>query len=178
MSLLALIAGAVVGSFFVGSGESKSKSQTSSNNSVVRVNYNYSQPTSDNYKRYNDTPKKESVYDNKIEFFDKYREIDNYLASLIGLEYKGITYFISGAVGRGKTDYYYDDEWWDMIKTLRRIREYRNMLGHDKSKWQSLPDPDPSYVKYLRSFGANVYSNRTKMSNIVEEGYYYLKSLG
>ena len=49
---------------------------------------------------------------------------------------------------------------------------------HDKSKWQSLPDPDPSYVKYLRSFGANVYSNRTKMSNIVEEGYYYLKSLG
>ena len=177
MSLLALIAGAVVGSCLISGGETKCKTQTSTNN-VIRVRYNYSQPTSDNYKRYNDTPKRESVYDNKVEFFDKYREIDNYLASFIGLEYKGITYFISGAVGRGKTDYYYDDEWWDMIKTLKRIREYRNMLGHDKSKWQSLPDPDPSYVKYLRSFGANVYSNRTKMSNIVEEGYYYLKSLG
>ena len=131
----------------------------------------------EDYKKYNDTPKRESVYDNKIEFFDKYREIDHYLASLIGLNYKGITYFIAGAIGKGKTDYYRDDDWWDMINTLKRIREYRNMLGHDKSKWQSLPDPDPSYVRYLRTFGANVSSNKSKMANLVEGGYYYFKSL-
>lgn len=109
----------------------------------------------------------------KVEFFDKYREIDVYLASFVGQRHGGISFFISGLIGGSKKAGIKPP--YELIDALKELREYRNILGHDKTKWRALPDPKPSYIKILRNLSASLEVSLNDVIMLVEDGYQYIK---
>ena len=67
-------------------------------NSVVNNSNYYQHQQNSNYvPTYSGTN-----YDDKVEFFDAYRELDQYLADFVGDTYRGVAYLRSGMIGYGK----------------------------------------------------------------------------
>ena len=110
----------------------------------------------------------------KVEFFDKYREIDVYLASFVGQRYGGISFLISGLIGVSRRAGIKPP--YELIDALKELREYRNTIGHDKSKWRALPDPKPSYIRILRNLSVTIEGSLKDIIMFVEDGYQYIKS--
>lgn len=157
----AIIAGTIAGFAVMGACASKREKEERKSNQGCSYSSHYSVSYGGN------------DYEKKVDFFDAYRSLDNYLASFVGENYRGIIYLRSGFIGYAKMGYH---KLYEIVDKLNDCRKYRNYIGHDKSKWSTLKDPEDWMEPFLRSM-LSVATNRShEIVVMVEEGKSYLNS--
>lgn len=80
----------------------------------------------------------------KISFFDSYRAFDTYVARLAGQGSGGVTFLIR-SMQRNTTD----KKMLSLVSTLKQMRNYRNILSHNRNKWRDLPDPQFAFTSTI-----------------------------
>lgn len=107
----------------------------------------------------------------KVEFFDYYREVDNYLARLIG-EGSGGVGLLMNAIKFQKLNNY---ELRNIRNELKEIKDYRNNLAHNKDKWQNLPDPKSWYSSVLSKVKRLARNDETNVAHALFKQAQYSK---
>lgn len=112
----------------------------------------------------------------KEDFFDIYRRIENTLLNLIGLtNYKtsGITILING-IQYGMDHHLIPpqkaEEYEYIYRHLRTIRHYRNQLAHSELSWEDIPNPDTTLIDFLEALEEDIYISPSNYRAIMKLG--------
>ena len=166
-----LLVGAIIGGAIVGicSNNKKSSQQDAKRAQLIR-SYNKSICRQTPYI-YQVTPKqtKDSLYyettqkfARQINFFDEFRALDNKLSRMVRKGYKGITYLINGLEKAHMNP--------RLVSALKNIRNYRNILCHDKRAWTNVAEPANSVMSDLYLARNWVSQNEADACHLVWRG--------
>lgn len=93
----------------------------------------------------------------KVNFFDNYRRVDVSLARLVNGGGGGIGLLIRACYNQNVEIL----ELKRLLPELKEIRDYRNNLAHNHTKWCLIKDPKSNYNSVLSSLENIVYSNKS-----------------
>ena len=153
--MLGWILGALAVGAILSSGDSSSSSSSSSSRTYSNSDHYYiSGPTSK--RRYTNNTSTHKYTSNgqeeKVEFFDKYRELDVRLARLIGEGSGGIGLFILAYRYRKINA----PSISHAVENLVEVKDYRNNLAHKRTQWRYMDDPRGYYVDTIREISSFV----------------------
>ena len=107
----------------------------------------------------------------KVDFYDNYRAVDNYLARLIGEGSGGVGLLILTC----RYQKVNNSQLNNIIKDLQDIRDYRNNLSHNKNKWSQIPDPKSYYNSVLSRVTNIVNNDRNHIAQMMYKEASFLK---